>query len=604
MRLQLKLLLGFVLVTGGAMAAAAWFSHHQALASEYRHMQGQARMLTAVFGHFALQAPGQDGAVLAQAAPGTPREPASIDYRSLAQGEPGEPVTRRALAHFRADVMAGEYVEPLANVRQQGFFYYAEPRRAASGQLQGVLEVSIPWQRVAGSIQREQLSSLLTDMLLGGLAVLLYFLVRCRLVSRVECLQRQLQLFGEGDRTARASVRGDDELAGLARSFNKVADTLVSKQKQLAILDIAIEQSPVSIIITDAKGRIQYTNQKFTALSGYQAEEVRGKTPRIFKSGYTTDDEYSRLWKTIKSGQVWRGEFLNCKKNGEFFWERATISPVLGADGVSQHFIAIKEDVNELKEFEKSLELKTYYDSLTGLPNQAMFEERVRVLLESGEAFAVAIINLDGFQKVNLSHTHAGGDMIIRDMAERLKGMLKMQDILARLAADEFALLLPGKDNLSIHLVLQHVLDTLRMPFRIGNEQVFVTGRVGVAFCPADGPSFEALRRNVFSALHRAKQAGGDKICFFQQELDDEIIKVFARESELRQALERDEFELYYQPQVYSGQVRGVEALLRWNSQKYGMVAPDDFIPLAEQSGLIVDIGRWVLETACRQALS
>ncbi len=174
--------------------------------------------------------------------------------------------------------------------------------------------------------------------------------------------------------------------------------------RRLNVLAVAIEQSPASIIITDEQGLIQHANKKFTEISGYELEELQGKTPRILKSGHTSDREYAELWRKVKSGQTWRGEFYNRKKNGEYFWERAAISPVLDKQGNIQHFIAIKEDVNALKEYEKKLVEKTYYDNLTGLPNQVLFDEKVRFYLQQGTSFTIAVINLDGFQKINISH--------------------------------------------------------------------------------------------------------------------------------------------------------------------------------------------------------
>lgn len=364
------------------------------------------------------------------------------------------------------------------------------------------------------------------------------------------------------------------------------------------ILAVAVEQSPVTIIITDSKGSIQHINPKFTAITGYTLSDVKGKTPRIFKSGHTSDEEYAELWQTIQSGKVWRGEFLNRKKNGEYFWERATISPSFDA----QHFIAIKEDISELKQFEKNLELQTYYDSLTRLPNRALFTKTVENHLQQGNQFTVAAINLDGFQKVNISLGHTGGDTLIQQMALRLKGLLQPDDLLARLTADEFTLTLLNRDMSTTCLAIQRLTELLAQPFKVNEQSIFITASIGVAFAPADGSCIESLQRNIFSALHRAKQAGGNQVCYFQQGLNDHALEVFTKEGELRQALQRNELELYYQPQMCNNQILGAEALLRWNSSKFGLVSADQFIPLAEQTGLIVQIGQWVIETACRQA--
>lgn len=370
------------------------------------------------------------------------------------------------------------------------------------------------------------------------------------------------------------------------------------------MLAVAIEQSPVTIVITDPTGKIQHANPKFTQITGYSLSEVKGSTPRIFKSGHTSDKEYVNLWQTISSGQTWRGEFLNRKKNGEYFWERATISPAFGDHGNIEHFIAVKEDISELKRFERNLELQTYYDNLTGLPNRVLFNKIVQEHIQKAEQLAIAVINLDGFQKVNISLGHAGGDLLIQQLALRLKKLLQPQDSLARLTADEFALAMPNRNMSTTYLTTQRLTQLLSEPFSINGQNIFVTASIGLAFTPDDGENVETLQRNVFSALHRAKEAGGNQICYFQQELNDLAHDLFTKESELRQALQRNELELYYQPQIYNGQILGAEALLRWNSHAFGLVSADQFIPLAEQTGLIVEIGQWVIETACREAAS
>lgn len=645
MRLQMKILWGLILVACVTWLSVDWFSHDRILGLEYKHMQEQARTMAAVLrsaNRLDKQKQPAEGVserqVLADQA-SIHREPEvlsqllrelgshiSIEYRffQLEMADDHDDSARnRAIIHFHSNTLSSEYVEPLATARKHGFFYYAEPLRIGldcihchaekdnelvlgpdQEHLLGILEIRISLQEILSNIKQEQINGFLYDVtLLIFLAVLLYFISYKMLMDRVEGLQRQLEVFDEDALKDKVSTRGNDELARLEKKFNAVVDTLMNKHEQLNFLVMAFEQSPMSIIITDADGRIQYTNKKFTALTGYLFHEIKGKTPKIFRSGYTADEECSGLWNTVNSGQIWRGEYLNYKKSGEQFWERATVSSVVDSDGDIRYFIIIKEDVDELKFFDKNLKIETCHDSLTGLPGQKLFEEKVRLCLDRGNGFAIAVVNLDGFHKINISHTHAGGDQIIKGMAGRLKPFLREEDILARINADEFALLLPGKDAVSIQLLLEQMLEALRMPFPVGIEQAFLTGYAGVAFYPENGSNFTVLWRNVFSSLHRAKRAGGDKICFFQQSLDDQIIEVFALESELRQALEREEFELYYQPQIYDGQVCGAEALLRWSSRKYGMVAPDDFIPLAEQSGLIVEIGCWVLETACRQAL-
>lgn len=395
-------------------------------------------------------------------------------------------------------------------------------------------------------------------------------------------------------------------------SLKKRATSKILKQKKhlerankrLSILATAIEQSPTSIIITDENGYIQHVNKKFTEISGYELEDVKGKTPRILKSGFTPDSQYEFLWESIRSGVTWRGEFYNKSKSGKHFWERAAISPVFDSEGKIINYIAIKEDVNQLKEQEKNLKIKTYYDSLTKLPNQTYFDQKVNSKLEDKSNFTIAIINLDGFQKINIGYTHSGGDKLICLISQRLSEVIKNDGFLARLGSDEFALLLPTDMTNQVKQSLEAIMNAIRAPIELRDKVIMLTARIGVVIAPNHGKTLYELQRNVFSALHRAKLDGGNKIYFFKQDVDDKLSNTISLESELKLALSRNEFELHYQPQIYNGKTLGAEALIRWNSSEFGRVPPDRFIPLAESNGLIIDIGKWVLKTACSAAVN
>ncbi|MCG8510536.1 MAG: EAL domain-containing protein [Rhodospirillales bacterium] len=374
-------------------------------------------------------------------------------------------------------------------------------------------------------------------------------------------------------------------------------------------LSQAVEQSPASVIITDTDGAIEYVNDKFVRITGYTAEEAIGKNPRILNSGKTPPERFDEMWRALGAGLEWRGEFLNKKKNGDLFWEYASISPIKDLDGTTTHYLAVKEDITLRKEYEKRLIQQANFDEMTGLPNRGLavdrlFQATARCARENSKV-GLLFIDLDRFKAVNDTLGHASGDLVLKEAGERIKSCLRAGDTVARLGGDEFTVILPGlAKGIDAESVAQKILETFRPAFLIEGREVFLSASVGITIWPDDGADRDQLLGNADSAMYQAKELGRNNFRFFTPELNEKALGRARMENQIRHALERGEFELNYQPMVdlRSGRMIRVEALIRWNNPELGRVGPDQFIPLAEEIGLIGSIGEWVMTRACRQA--
>ncbi len=380
-------------------------------------------------------------------------------------------------------------------------------------------------------------------------------------------------------------------------------------EESLRKLSAAVEQSPVSVIITNTDGVIEYVNSAFAEVTGYGAEEVIGRKPSILKSGNTPKVVYEDLWKTITTGHQWQGELSNRKKNGEIFWEHVIVSPIKDTDDRITHFLGVEEDVSLRKEYEERLIHQADYDDLTDLPNRLLAMDRLAQVVTSAKrgnrSVALFCVNLDDLKKVNDTIGHAAGDQVLKQTGARLVSCVEDGHTVARLGADEFLVILPGlRAGEFAEVVAQRILDACSKPYVVGEEEFQLSARIGVTISPNDGDDANILLRNAHAAMVRAKEKGGNTYRFFTLAMDKDSLERLHMENLLRRALENDELFLQYQPlvRVGTGEIIGAEALVRWRNPELGLVVPDRFVPLAEATGLIVPIGLWILETACRDA--
>ena len=381
-------------------------------------------------------------------------------------------------------------------------------------------------------------------------------------------------------------------------------------EERLHLQAAALEAAANAIVITDSHGSIIWVNHAFTTMTGYSKEEVLGKNPHMLRSGKQPESYYANLWSTISSGKVWQGEIVNRRKDGTTYTEEMTITPVTqsGADAKTQ-FVAIKQDITERKAAEKRVQFLAYYDALTGLPNRSLLQDRLAGAIASArrrnEKVALLFLDLDRFKNVNDSLGHTAGDLLLQEVAERLRRFGREQDTVARLGGDEFLIILNSvKDISDAAVAADRLVKSLTAGFVIQDHPLTISCSLGISIFPEHGADGETLIKNADAAMYCAKEKGRNNFQFFTKNMNAQVVERLTLENSLRLALDRKELFLVYQPQmdIGSGKITGLEALLRWQHPELGLVPPDKFIRIAENSGLIRPIGEWVLRTACSQA--
>ncbi len=378
-------------------------------------------------------------------------------------------------------------------------------------------------------------------------------------------------------------------------------------EEQLRLSAKVFEQSAEGVVVTDVGQNILMVNRAFSAITGYSADEAIGQTPRLLASGYHDQHFFAAVWATVNTAGYWQGELWNRRKSGEIYPELVSISRVLDDEGAVSHYVGIFSDISEQKESQAHIQRLAYYDSLTGLPNRRLLEDRVGQALARDErhhqSLALVFLDLDRFKNVNDSLGHRVGDQLLVQVAERLRHQLRDEDTVSRLGGDEFILVLPDTDVAGAVHVAEKIARALALPCQIDQHELSITASLGIAMYPADGTSYEALSMSADAAMFRAKQEGRNTFRFFTREMQERSDRTLQLENALRRALELDQFQLYYQPQLSlkDNRIVGAEALIRWRHHELGMVSPADFIPIAEESGMILPIGEWVLRTAIGQ---
>ena len=396
-------------------------------------------------------------------------------------------------------------------------------------------------------------------------------------------------------------IDGDPQVLGIVRDI----DEQVKAQEQVRTLSMAIEQSPVSVVISGTDGSIEFVNTAFEKITGYSAAEARGMNLLQLNCDEADGNRNKEIWQILSSGREWQGELQSLKKNGEIFWEQSHYAPVIDDEGQTSHYLAVKEDISLRKEQEMQILQQAHFDSLTGLPNRFLSLDRLSQLLSeaerNNEKVAVLFLDLDDFKKINDTLGHETGDKLLAEAATRIHNAIRNGDTVGRLGGDEFLVLLGGlEDAIDARPITEKLLGTFKDPFRIGGRELIQSTSIGVAIYPDDGDNVSELLRKADSAMYHAKELDRNTYSFFTEAMNRDVSRRLALEEQMHGALERDEFEVHYQPKfdIGNGRIIGSEALLRWNNPALGSVSPVEFVPIAEQTGLIIPIGRFVLDEA------
>ncbi|KPP97728.1 EAL domain-containing protein [Marinobacter sp. HL-58] len=417
------------------------------------------------------------------------------------------------------------------------------------------------------------------------------------------------------------ALYANDELAQVTDAINQMRQRLnddLERQErdaeEIRKFSKAIEQSPSSVLICDRQWRIEFANHKFTQLTGYDADAIIGKHPGVLSEDAHAHRENRQLWQSIRLQVqrvgVWQGEINSIRRNGERFWEQLIVTPIKNSNGEATGYLILGEDISIRKRYEQQLLRQANYDILTGLPNRMLALDRLKLALaqarRESSLVGVMFLDLDNFKHINDTLGHDAGDNLLIEAARRISSCLRGTSTVARLGGDEFLVILPGLTGPeATSQVAERILKTFAPPYLLNGQEVFVTTSIGIAIFPNDSDNSGTLLQHADAAMYQAKHKGKSSYAHFAPEMTEVSHERLQMESLMRRALEQNEFELYYQPIVHtdSGELCSAEALLRWNNPGLGMVMPDRFIPLAEETGLITPIGEWVLQEACLAAM-
>ncbi|MCP8466871.1 EAL domain-containing protein [Pseudomonas sp. ZM23] len=432
------------------------------------------------------------------------------------------------------------------------------------------------------------------------------------LSEQLDCVYRIRH--GDGSyRWVHARGRVERDVDGTALRMTGVSRDITrqrSNEDHLRQAAAVFEATQEGLLVTDSRGVIVHTNPSFSRITGYDARDVLGLQPSILKSGRQDAAFYRRMWETLQNEDVWSGEIWNRRKSGEVYPQWQHIRAVRNDQGELTHYVAVFSDLSSLKRSQHELDFLAHHDPLTALPNRLLLRERIEQALARAEreqgGGALLVIDLDHFKHINDSLGHSTGDLLIKAVAERLQGCLDERCSLARLGGDEFAVILESPQQQHASSLAQRLLETMNAPFMVNGQTIYMSVSLGVSLFPEDARNVDHLMQHADAALFQAKASGRSLYAFYTPELTARARSHVQVEAALRHALDNDELRIYFQPvhDLASGRMVGVESLVRWQHPQRGLVPPCDFIPVAEECGLITALDAWMLDQACRQMRS
>jgi diguanylate cyclase (GGDEF)-like protein/PAS domain S-box-containing protein len=443
-------------------------------------------------------------------------------------------------------------------------------------------------------------------------AVVMLLLIRFladRMTLPLNQLSASMGRAKSGETGVRANLVGPKDISGMAHAFNSMMDVLEERESALRVAAIAFEVDE-GMIVTDQEGTILRVNKQFSELSGYSPQEVIGENLGMFKSDRQDEEFYQRMIEMLKRDQSWQGEIWNSRKNGEVYPEWLTVNAVTGKDGEVTNYICGFFDITERKQAEAKIHDLAFYDPLCQLPNRRLLFDRLQQAVTTSArnktCAGILFIDIDNFKTLNDTRGHDVGDMLLIESGQRLKRCIRESDTLARLGGDEFVILLEGLSEdrsvaaIQAREVAEKVLVEMQNPFELKNIEHYTTASIGVSLFSNYRQNLDDLLKQADTAMYAAKKSGRNAQRFFDPQMQEALEIRSQFEAALRKALPKNEFKLYYQMQIdRDGKPVGAEALIRWLHPEKGIVNPDKFIPVAEDTGLILPLGKWVLQMAC-----
>jgi diguanylate cyclase (GGDEF)-like protein/PAS domain S-box-containing protein len=479
------------------------------------------------------------------------------------------------------------------------------------------------------------LGSIYIVLFASGFVIVLLLFLRKNIIAPINTLtKRAMEIENTCDFTSRLPIRTDDEISRLAWTFNALLDRmaelnyslekkiennsvmlersikeriseLMTMNQVLTLMEEVFEHSLEGIIITDCDAVINKVNPAFTNITGYIADEVIGKNPRILKSDHHNLHFYKSMWESLMTTGHWTGEIWNRHKDGYSFPEWMSIIAIRNSEGETTHYVGVFHDISDMKRQEELIRYQAFHDALTGLPNRFLLKNRMeQSILHSTRdknRFGLIFLDLDNFKKINDSLGLMIGDLLLKEAAERLRQIARNVDTVARHGGDEFIILVESvEDEKPLIVLAQRIISAFKEPFKILDHAFHIGVSLGIAIFPEDGEDIDILLRNADTAMFRAKEEGKDTFTMYTTSLNDSVTRNLKLENDLRQALVEKSFEVYYQPQMdlKSEKIISAEGLVRWKSLEGLMMHPDGFIPFSEKNGFIFEIDRIVMDKA------